>query len=87
MTALDDAPTIALLSPASFAHGQPHDQFEWLREHDPVHWHKEPNGGLASGRSLAIATCGRRSRCGHVLVEPGIMIPDTMAASTSATTR
>ena len=35
---------IDLLSPASFAAGQPHDQFKWLREHDPVHWHEEPGG-------------------------------------------
>ena len=33
---------IDLLSPSSFAHGQPHDQFAWLREHEPVHWHPEP---------------------------------------------
>ena len=38
------APAIDLLSPASFAHGQPHDQFRWLREHDPVHRHAEPDG-------------------------------------------
>jgi cytochrome P450 len=36
---------IDLLSPASFAHGQPHDQFAWLRANDPVHWHPEPGGG------------------------------------------
>ena len=35
---------IDLLSPASFADGQPHDQFRWLREHAPVRWHDEPNG-------------------------------------------
>jgi len=35
---------IDLLSPASFARGQPHDQFAWLRENDPVHWHPEPGG-------------------------------------------
>ncbi len=35
---------IDLLSPASFAAGQPHDQFAWLRTHDPVHWHDEPGG-------------------------------------------
>jgi cytochrome P450 len=35
---------IDLLAPASFAQGQPHDQFAWLREHDPVHWHDEPGG-------------------------------------------
>src|ERR1700756_2421207 len=47
-TALRDVdsspPTIDLLSAASFAHGQPHDQYRWLREHDPVHWHEEPRG-------------------------------------------
>jgi hypothetical protein len=37
-------PDIDLLSPSSFAHGQPHDQFAWLREHAPVHWHPEPGG-------------------------------------------
>ena len=35
---------IDLLSPASFAAGQPHDQYRWLREHAPVRWHDEPNG-------------------------------------------
>lgn len=35
---------IDLLDPASFADGQPHAQFAWLRENDPVHWHEEPNG-------------------------------------------
>jgi len=35
---------IDLLSPERFAGGQPHDQFRWLREHDPVHWHPEPDG-------------------------------------------
>jgi cytochrome P450 len=35
---------IDLLSPERFVGGQPHDQFRWLREHDPVHWHPEPDG-------------------------------------------
>ncbi|HEY3798497.1 MAG TPA: cytochrome P450 [Caulobacteraceae bacterium] len=35
---------IDLLSPSSFVGGQPHAQFAWLREHDPVHWHDEPGG-------------------------------------------
>ncbi|MDT3439903.1 MULTISPECIES: cytochrome P450 [unclassified Pseudofrankia] len=38
------APKIDLLDAASFANGQPHDQFTWLREHDPVHRHDEPDG-------------------------------------------
>jgi cytochrome P450 len=35
---------IDLLSPSSFAAGQPHDQYRWLREHAPVYWHEEPAG-------------------------------------------
>jgi cytochrome P450 len=35
---------IDLLSPASFADGQPHDQYRWLREHAPVRWCEEPGG-------------------------------------------
>ena len=35
---------IDLLSATSYAAGQPHEQFDWLREHDPVHWHEEPGG-------------------------------------------
>jgi len=35
---------IDLLSPASFAAGQPHGQFRWLRDNDPVRWHPEPDG-------------------------------------------
>lgn len=35
---------IDLLSPESFASGQPHAQFDWLRGHAPAHWHEEPGG-------------------------------------------
>jgi cytochrome P450 len=35
---------IDLLDPASYVGGQPHDQFAWLRENDPVHRHAEKNG-------------------------------------------
>jgi cytochrome P450 len=38
------SPRIDLLDPASFAHGQPHETFRWLREHAPVYRHAEPNG-------------------------------------------
>ena len=37
-------PAVDLLAAASYAHGQPHEQFRWLREHDPVHRHPEPDG-------------------------------------------
>ena len=30
---------IDLLDPASFAAGQPHEQFRWLRDHAPVYRH------------------------------------------------
>ena len=35
---------IDLLDPASFADGQPREQYAWLRDNDPVHWHAEPGG-------------------------------------------
>jgi cytochrome P450 len=35
---------IDLLAPAAFAHGQPHDQFAWLRARAPVFRHPEPDG-------------------------------------------
>jgi cytochrome P450 len=77
MTTLDGAPTIALLSPASFAHGQPHEQFAWLREHDPVHWHDEPGGGpgfWAVTRYRDVKAVGRDAAT--FSSKPGIMIPD-----------
>jgi cytochrome P450 len=40
---------VDLLSPGSFARGQPHEQFAWLRENDPVHWHPEPDGDGGGG--------------------------------------
>ncbi len=27
--------------------GFPHERFGWLRRHDPVHWHRDPNEGVA----------------------------------------
>jgi cytochrome P450 len=41
---MTDGPRIDLLSVASFAGTQPHDQFRWLREHAPVYRHPEPEG-------------------------------------------
>lgn len=35
---------IDLLSPESFAGGQPHRQYDWLRANAPVAWHDEPDG-------------------------------------------
>jgi len=38
------AAVIDLLSPSSFAGGHPFDQYAWLRDNEPVHWHAEPDG-------------------------------------------
>ena len=67
---------IDLLSPASFAHGQPHEQFAWLRDHDPVHWHEEPDGRgfWAVTRYRDVKAVGRDP--GTFSSVPTIMIPD-----------
>lgn len=65
---------IDLLSPGSFAHGQPHDQFDWLREHDPVHRHAEPDGAgfWAVTRHADVRSVGRDpamfSSCPSVMI-------------------
>ena len=38
------APKIDLVAPRSYEGDQPHEQFDWLRTHDPVHWHPETDG-------------------------------------------
>lgn len=38
------APKIDLWSSSSFVGGHPRDQYHWLRQNDPVHWHEEPDG-------------------------------------------
>lgn len=67
---------IDLLSPASFAHGQPHDQFAWLRANDPVHWHPEPGGAgfWAITRYRDIRAVGRDPET--FSSSPTVMIPD-----------
>ena len=70
------APVIDLLSSASFAHGQPHEQFRWLRENDPVHWHDEPEGAgfWAVTRHADVKAVGRDPET--FSSEPTILIPD-----------
>jgi cytochrome P450 len=69
-------PTIDLLSAGSFAHGQPHTQFRWLREHDPVHWHDEPDGRgfWAVTRYQDVKFIGRTPEI--FSSQPTILIPD-----------
>jgi cytochrome P450 len=72
-----DTPTIDLVSPASFDGGQPHEQFRWLREHDPIHWHEEPDGAgfWAVTRYHDVKEVGRDPGT-YSSYAGGIMIPD-----------
>jgi cytochrome P450 len=80
MASTAPAPAVDLLSPASFATGQPHDQFAWLREHDPVHWHPEPEqrrGFWAVTRYADVKAVGRDAAT--FSSAPSILIPDEAA--------
>ncbi|HKC49449.1 MAG TPA: hypothetical protein VKF60_01560 [Myxococcota bacterium] len=70
------APRIDLVDPKCFASGQPHDQFRWLREHDPVHWHAEPDGPgfFALTRHQDVSDVGRDPAAYSSV--PTIMITD-----------
>ena len=72
---------IDLLSPASFAAGQPHHQFAWLRHHDPVHWHEEPGGkGFWAVTRYADVWAVDRDFATYSS-EPTIMIADPLSES------
>ncbi|GAA0580842.1 cytochrome P450 [Actinomadura livida] len=41
------APEIDIIDPGVYERGGiPHQQFAWLRDNDPVHWHQDPNEGV-----------------------------------------
>ena len=67
---------IDLLDPASFADGQPHEQFRWLRDNEPVYRHPEPDGPgfWAVTRYDDVKDVGRDPD--HYSSVPTIMIPD-----------
>jgi cytochrome P450 len=67
---------VNLLDPESFARGQPHDQFDWLRTHDPVHRHSETDGPgfWAVSRYRDVRAVGRDPVT--FSSTPSIMIPD-----------
>jgi len=77
-----ERPNIDLLSAASFAMGQPHDQFRWLRENHPVYWHPEPNGpGFWAVTSYeGVHTVARNNAL--FSSEPTIMIDDSSLTAT-----
>ena len=70
------AMNIDLLNPASFAHGHPHEQYDWLRDNAPVYWHEQPNGPgfWALTRHEDVAAVGRDPAT--FSSEPTIMIAD-----------
>ena len=68
---------IDLLSPASFGQGHPVEQYQWLQENDPCHWHEEPDNGpgfWALTRYHDVAEVGRQPDL--YSSEPTVMIPD-----------
>ncbi len=69
-------PTIDLVDPASFAGSQPHAAFDWLREHEPVHRHGEPDGPgfWAVTRHDLVTVVGKDA--GRFSSEPTIMLAD-----------
>jgi len=72
----DRRPDIDLYDAASFDGGQPHDQFDWLREHEPVHRHPHPDGGhfFAVTRHDDVRAIGKDAAT--FSSEPTIMIDD-----------
>ena len=70
---------IDLLSAESFAHGQPHEQFRWLRANAPVYRHPEPYGPgfWALTRHDDVREVSRNH--GVFSNEPTIMIADAAA--------
>ncbi|MGH6909211.1 MAG: cytochrome P450 [Phenylobacterium sp.] len=70
---------IDLLSPDSFAAGQPHGQYDWLRSNQPVAWHEEPDGAgfWAVTRHADVWAVDRDFQT--YSSEPTIMITDPLA--------
>ena len=75
---------IDLLSPTRFADGHPLEQYKWLREHDPVHWHEEPNGSgfWAMTRYKDVYAVDRNFQA--FSSEPTIMITDPLSEQQNA---
>ncbi|TDC86054.1 cytochrome P450 [Actinomadura sp. 7K507] len=74
------AHSLDLLDPDAFDGGQPHEAFAWLRDNDPVHWHREPGGPgfWAVTRYDDVKLVGRDPAA--FSSAGGILIPDVRAA-------
>ena len=70
-------PHIDLVSATAYANGQPHDQFRWLRDNDPVHWHeqKDARGFWAVTRYQDVWAIGRDAKI-YSSYAGGIMLDD-----------
>ena len=81
-------PHIDLTDPATFAAGQPHDQFAWLRANDPMHWHPEHDGAgfWAVTRYDDVVAVGRDAQT-FSSYRGGIMLPDTDEAALAGSRR
>jgi cytochrome P450 len=57
-------PRIDLVDPASFANGQPHEAFRWMRANAPVYRHTKPDGGhfFAITKHADVRAIGRDHR-------------------------
>ncbi len=72
-----DPASIDLNDHHSFAGSQPHDAFDWLRQHDPVHRHAERDGGpgyWVLTRHQDVQTVGRDAQT--FSSQPTIMVRD-----------
>jgi cholest-4-en-3-one 26-monooxygenase len=64
---LDAVPDISLIDPDTYQRGgPPYEQFAWLREHDPVHWHAD--GGIPGWPGFWAVT--RHADVGYVSRHP-----------------
>lgn len=80
MPVAPDSVAIDLYSPAAFVGGHPVEQYAWLRENDPVHWHAEPDGPgfWAVTRHEDVRTVSRNASV--FSSHPTIMIEDAAGA-------
>ncbi|RJL32811.1 cytochrome P450 [Bailinhaonella thermotolerans] len=67
-SATASAPRIDIIDPGLYERGGiPHEQFAWLRRHDPVHWHHDPDpdvpGFWVLTRHADITTASRTPEC------------------------
>ncbi len=67
MTTPSSSPSVDLSRGATFANGFPHEFFNWLREHDPVHWH-EPTQYTLGGEGFWVVS--RYEDVGYVIRNP-----------------